>query len=215
MQSTILNDQTTIAVLERLMFSEDKNAPLLPVDIAVLTYLILRRCGDHPIFDSFLTIAKRTCSDRQTVARSLERLERLKWVSVAGRGVGRTKAISVNVDTLPAAQPVREQLTPEAKQLAGRYMLALQKRGKQRFPKGWGQRQIPSAQRILTECGGDLGLARTMVGYALRDSRFSTRASQSLYALLAIWPKVSEAYAVYTKSLVTGANENAERTAAA
>lgn len=53
MQDTPLNVQATIAVLERLMFSEDnqdKPSMVLPIDLAVLTYLILRRCV--PYFQS-------------------------------------------------------------------------------------------------------------------------------------------------------------------
>lgn len=196
MQSApLISNQVTVDVLHRLFFSESKPRRLKPVDLTVLTYLVLRRCEDHEIFDSYLTIAERVCSDRQTVARSLDRLEKLGWVTVGGRGVGLSKAISINADAFPAAQPLRDKLSPAAKFLVGRYAIALKKAGKEKFPKGWLLRQVPSAQRILTNCGDDLQLARWMVGFAMHDPRFKARAQMSLYNLLAVWPQVVRAYA--------------------
>jgi DNA-binding MarR family transcriptional regulator len=187
-------NQVTVDVLQRLFFSETKPKNLKPIDISILGYLILRRCADHEIVDSHLTVAERVCSDRQTVARSLDRLEKLGWITVAGRGRGLTKAIAVNVDAFPAAQPIREKITQEARELTHRYFVYLQKLGRRKFPKNWLKRQIPSAQRILTRSGGDLALAASIAGFALSDLRFKARAKMSLYHLLSIWSKVVRAH---------------------
>jgi hypothetical protein len=183
-------NQVTLDMLQQLFFSESKPKNLRPVDVSIMAYLTLRRCADHHIVDSYLTIADRVCSDRQTVARSLDRLDKLGWITVAGRGRGLTRTINVNADAFPAAQPIRDQISPDARQLANLYFLYLQKIGRSRFPKNWVKRQIPSAQRVLTKCGGDLSLARTMVGFALSDQRFKARAKMSLYNVLTIWAKL-------------------------
>lgn len=185
----------TIDVLQRLFFTENKPSSLTPLDIAILAYLILRRTTDHSIHDSHLTIAERVCSDRRTVSRSLRRLEKAGWVSVGGRGAGRSKAISINIEKLPAAQPIRAAVTIEAKQLASRYHIALQKRvGVRKFPKNWLTRQAPSAQRILTHCEGNLPLACEVIGHALSNPKFKLRASKSLYHVLVIWPSIMRSY---------------------
>jgi hypothetical protein len=192
----------TTDVLRNLFFSEDKPKALKPVDVSILAYLVLRRTEDHEIFDSFLTIAQRVCSDRQTVARSLQRLEKLKWISVGGRGRGRTKGISINVEELPAAQPVRAKITQEAKVLAFRYEKALQKHfSRHRFPKNWLIRQVPSAQRILTNCGQDLTLAARMVSHALSTPPYKARAARSLYHLLTVWPGIKRTYQEKVKDI--------------
>lgn len=190
----LLTNNIIIDMLQRLFFSRDKPPRVKPVDISILTYLILRRCIDHEVFDSQDTIAKRLGSERRAVANSLERLEKLKWITVGGRGNGRTNALSVNLESLPAAEPINSAITPGAKFLAGRYMAALQRAGRKKFPKNWLQRQNPSAQRILTNCGGDLALARAMVSHALNSPRYKARASISLYHVLTVWPGVARSY---------------------
>lgn len=199
MQSAPSSVPTTTEVFRKLFFSEDKPKALKPIDLSILAYLILRRSEDHEIFDSFLTIAERVCSDRQTVARSLQRLEKLKWITVGGRGRGRTKGISINVQELPAAQPLRAKITQAAKVLAFRYEKGLQKHfSRHKFPKNWFIRQVPSAQRILTKCGGDLTLAAKMVSHAMSTAPYKGRAARSLYHLLTAWPGVAHSYKLKT-----------------
>lgn len=190
----LASNHITIEVLQRLFFSESKPRHLLPIDLAILAYLILRRTSDHEISDSQQTLADRVCGDRKTVARSLRRLGRLGWVSVSGRGRGRTKGLSIDIDKLPAAQPVREKISKEAKQFAYQYEAYLKKTTKRRFAKNWLTRQGPSAQQILTKCGGNLPLAGAVVEHAFDNPKFKKCAETSLYHLLCKWRAIKESF---------------------
>jgi DNA-binding MarR family transcriptional regulator len=195
MQSgTPSSNHVTIDVLQRLYFSESKPKQLKPIDLSVLSYLILRRTADHNIYDSQQTIAERLGSERKAVASSLARLQKLGWVTVGGRGNGRSNAISIHLDGLPAAQPIRAKITQDAKLLAFKYQQALSKMGRRKFPKNWAVRQAPSAQRVLTKCGGDLAHARAIVSHALNSSAYKKRGSISLYHLLTVWSGVTRSF---------------------
>jgi hypothetical protein len=154
----LLDNHVLIDILQRMFYSEAKPSNLLPVDLSVMTYLLLRRCTDHAIFDSYQTIAERVCVERKTVPESLDRLQRAGWIALGSRGPGRSKAVTINIDKFPAAQPVRDRITLEARVLVQEYVKELGKVGRRKFPKQWIPRQLPSAQRILTKCGGDVNL---------------------------------------------------------
>ena len=72
-----MNQRSTIALLQNLYFSESKPAELRPIDLALLTYLVLRQTEDHFIFDSQLTLADRLGCKRDAIADSVKRLEGL------------------------------------------------------------------------------------------------------------------------------------------
>ena len=77
-----MNQRSTIALLQNLYFSESKPAELRPIDLALLTYLVLRQTEDHFIFDSQLTLADRLGCKRDAIADSVKRLEGLGWIVV-------------------------------------------------------------------------------------------------------------------------------------
>jgi hypothetical protein len=206
----LITNHVTIDVLQRLLFSEDKPSRLTPVDLAVISYLILRRTHDHEILDSAQTIAARLSGDRRVIGRSLERLRSLGWVSVGSRGNGRTKAISINIDMLPAAQPVRAKITQDAKKLTWRYMTALGKMGRKKFPKNWHTRQFPSAQRILTLCSADLELAARVLGHGLNNPKFKKRTAMSLYHALIVWHQIADSYQKQSKAQIIPTTQEVE-----
>jgi hypothetical protein len=54
-----MNQKSTITLLQSLYSSESKPPELRPVDVALLTYLVLRQTEDHFVYDSQLTLANR------------------------------------------------------------------------------------------------------------------------------------------------------------
>src|ERR1039457_5278855 len=70
-----------VARLENLLFSENKPPELRPVDIALLTYLIVRQTEDHFINDGQLTLASRLGCKRKAIADSIKRLNGLGWIT--------------------------------------------------------------------------------------------------------------------------------------
>ena len=132
-----------VARLQNLYFSENKPTELIPLDILLLTYLILRQTEDHFINDSQLTLANRLGCERKAVAKSIKRLSDLGWiVSKASwqwsektkrktRSIGKTVALSVNLDKLPQAKDKTKHSrpSPEAVMLANKHTALLIKLG--------------------------------------------------------------------------------------
>jgi len=188
------SDRASCDVLRRLYFSESKSG-LLPVDLNLLTYLVLRKAADHAIDDSEGTLSRRLCIERKAIQRSIARLALTGWITVNGRGIGRSKSISLNLERFPAAQPIRERVTANAKQIAAEYYAALVRVDrKHKFPKGWIQRQQPSAQRLIDRCGGDAKKARDMVAVGFNDPKLQKRVRTSLYHATLIFPQLERAY---------------------
>jgi hypothetical protein len=187
MQPAKLDNKTVVEVLQNLHFNETKPPTLAPIDLVILAYLTLRRAVDHVIVDSIDTLARRTCASDRTVERSLDRLEKLGWIVVGGRGNGRTNTLSINIDKVPAARPIKDSITQDARSLAIKYQIALQRQGRTTFPKNWLQRQSISAQRIITDCNGDFSLALSIVEYALSTPKYREKAEESLYDVRLKW----------------------------
>jgi hypothetical protein len=192
-----LTDHQIIA-LTLAFLAAQKPTDITPVDVLVVVYLIQRRAFDHPISDSQYTISQRLGCDLRTIGRSLERLAspQVNWIARSKRQ-GRSDGLALIHANLPLAESERLRVTQDAKMLAGRYQMALQKAGRKRFPKGWLGQQCVSAQRILNYCAGDLTIARRMVGYAISTPMYKVAARQSLYHLLRRWKSIEASYATY------------------
>lgn len=195
-ESLNLNNNSIVKYLQNLYFSENQPQPsrLQPIDIAFVTYLLLRRTQDHEIFDSQFTIAQRLRSDRRAVARSLARLKAAGWFSVRKRGRAQTAAIALNIGSLPATRTLREKVTPEAGQLAFRYQRAVQRIRPRRFSKSWLSRQVVNAQIILGLCDGNLERAAAILTHGITKSRHQRKARISLYHARMVWPQIVESY---------------------
>jgi hypothetical protein len=194
----VIDDSATLATLRHLFFSEDKPKTLQSIDIAVAAYLVLRKCEDHEVLDSYQTIAERINSERKAVARSLARLQSQEWITVRKR-TGQTAALSINTQSMPAEHAVRDKITPEAKTLAANYAKLLllghpsihvDKRMAKR--KHFIKNQYASAQRIIGKCGGDRALAGNVTGFAVVHSKHRKAAQVSLYHLLTKWGAIYE-----------------------
>jgi hypothetical protein len=192
-----LTDHQIIA-LTLAFLAAQKPTDITPVDVLVVVYLIQRRAFDHPINDSQYTMSQRLGCEPKTISRSLERLAspQINWITRSKRQ-GRSDGLALIHDNLPLADSERLRITQDAKMLAGRYQMALQKAGRRRFPKGWLGQQCVSAQRILNHCAGDLTLSRHMVGHAISTPMHKVAARQSLYHLLRRWKSVEVSYSTY------------------
>lgn len=191
------NNEAMQVICRLYASGEDPNTPPLDkIDISILVYLISRRCMDHEIFDSQYTIAERTRVERKAVARSLKRLSDLGWITVGSLGPGRSKYIALNIDQFPAAQPVHQKVTDNAKKLAMVYHDQLKHLGcLGKRPKNWWKRQWPSAQNLIDRCDGDVMRAGALVNFAMHHPELKARARTSLYWVRCIWKKALRLYA--------------------
>jgi hypothetical protein len=185
--------------LRDLYFSESKPKDITPVDVALLTYLILRETEDHFITDSQETLGERLGCDRRTIARSLDRLEKLGWVTVEEKHDWNPKThrktraqfapsgLSVNLDRLPttAERAGRNKPSEEAKDLAAQHTGILARLGGgtryKRSPRLWERHQQHAAQRLIDELGADA--AFEAVNFALGHPAHKKAVLTSLYAL--------------------------------
>lgn len=207
-----MNQKSTITVLQNLFFSEGKPAELRPVDVALLTYLILRQTEDHYIFDSQLTLANRLGCERKTIGDSIKRLAALEWILIKNpfqwsdktkrktRFAGATIGLSVNLAKLPQLDDrvKHSQPSAEAKLLAAQHTAMLIKAGLgKRRPKTFDRQQEHAAQRIIDQVGGERE-AIEILNFALSDVRFQKAADKSLYELRSRLPAIMRAFGSLT-----------------
>lgn len=165
---TLLGDHEVLDILRRLDNPTNRHSELFPIDNYVMSYLVRRRAIDHEIYDSEQTIARALgYKDRETIAASLVRLEKVGWITVRHRGNWNTLAIQINFDRLPACASVRDKISKEAGLLALWYKGKLERNGIRKFHKNWLKRSEPSAQNILTRLEGKVGSAIELAKYIL------------------------------------------------
>lgn len=186
-----------IARLQDLYFSESKPEDLTPIDVALLTYLILRQADDHFVYDSQETLGARLGCDRRTVARSIERLAKLKWLTVEQawdfneknrrktRAMYAPSGLSVNLDELPTDRARRSAPSEDAKNLAGQHTAVLVQSGVgnryKRTPRRFERHQEHAAQRLIDEVGYDAIV--DILNFALESREHQKAALTSLYAI--------------------------------
>lgn len=192
-------------VLLNLYSNENKPQGTTPLDLALVTYLVCRRAFDHEIHDSQHTLSIRLSADYKAVKRSLERLDELHWITYRNRGDGLPKGIALNLQNLPAAQPIRDKITPDAERLVDFYLelrKSVNKRApvirggkliepRLKLPRNWKQRQLASAQRLVTRYQGYPVASRVV--YELfhhPQMGIQTKARKSLYNLFNVIPRV-------------------------
>lgn len=202
-----MNQKETVKVLQNLLFSEPKPAKLRPVDIALISYLILRQTEDHYIFDSHLTLADRLGCERRTIADSITRLSAMGWITTRKpcqwnektkrktRAIGKTVGLSVVLDKLPQAgdKPKRSRPSPEAVSLAANHTAFLKQLGVSTTYKRFGSQQQYAAQRLIDELGSS-EVVEDLIQFAIDDQRFRSAAYKSLYEIRSRISAIKTAY---------------------
>ena len=211
-----MSKSTAPILLERLYdlyFSEKKPAELLPIDLALLSYLILRQTETHFIHDSQDTLAVRLACNRKTISRAIERLEQLKLISVKRdfewnpkthrktRTMYAPLGLSVNLDALPkrTKKTSVERISEEAKELALEYenLWVQLNRGYgkyKRLPKNWKRHTQESAQRFIDACNGDSELALDVLNFAVMDEEYQPLAKRGLYHVVRSLKRIRKDY---------------------
>ena len=194
----LLSNQVTVETIRNFLADEHKPTDLEPIDLLHMVYLMLRKAEDGGILDSQQLIARRLNCSVHTISRSQKRLAASKLDYIARtRRKGRTSELSINIDKIPAEEPLRVMLSDDAARLAALYSIQLRtRRVRRKFPKHFVDLQKVSAQRILNTCSGNLELAQRMIEHSLDMPLHRGKASKSLYHLFGIWPKVQQSYAV-------------------
>lgn len=208
MSTTKITTEKTLTRLRDLFYSETKPKELTPLDLSLLTYLILRQSEDHFIRDSQDTLAARLGCTRNTVAASIKRLESLKWITVqrptdwnekthrSSRAIYQTLGLSVNLDKLPVTgdRAKRSAISEDAIDLAAQHtLIVISSRGQSkhsRSPVRFNRFQQNAAQRLIDELGS-YDAAAEVVNFAAYDSTGHRKAaSTSLYAIRQRLPSI-------------------------
>jgi hypothetical protein len=191
---SLLSDSSTVASIRNLL-STPKPPSIGPVDLLHIIRLMVEKAEDHTVYDSQITLAEAFgVTDTRTILDSQKRLVKLGWISRAYRQ-GRSYGLTLNVDSIPAEEPVRLKITPVARQIAKLYGSWLAKRGRKKFPKHWLEQQAPRAQRILDRCKGDVDKVGEIIQFAVLSPKFGRAASKDLYeGILKPWRKLTTAY---------------------
>lgn len=211
--------------LRDLYGSENKPADLTPSDVALLTYLLLKESEDHFVYDSQETIAARLGCERGAVARSIDRLEKLGWVTVRKqwdwtpetrrktRGIFGSSGLSLNLDKLPTRTDRAKRNAPgdEAKRLAAEYTGKVVANGGtsyKRFPKRWKAHQEWSAQWLIDKAGSP-EMAWALVSFALDHAAHQKAVLRTLYELRRRFTRV---WADYEREIGYGSAHKLTRT---
>jgi hypothetical protein len=161
-----------------------------------MSHLVRHRAIDHEFYGSQQTIADALgYKDRETVAASFVRLEKVGWITVRHRGRWNTCAVQLNLNKVPALAKVNEQITPQAGTLAALYKSLVEAPDlnlrRKRLHKNWLNRSLLSAQKILNKCGGDAEWAGRLLEWGLRYSKYhKTFESGSLYRISHIFDRM-------------------------
>lgn len=190
--TSLIDSSTTNAVLLNFL-SSPKPPGIGPLESCLVALLMLRKAEDHPVFDSQQTLAQMFGVSQRTIVRAQQELERIGWLSRPQRR-GRTNSLSLNHENIPAEEPLRVKVTPQAGRLVIAYQTILQRMGRKRFPKHWLSQQKLSAQRMIDRCGGDGGLAVRILGHALGSPLHKKKSMKSLYDVLSRWHKITKTY---------------------
>lgn len=200
--------------LRDLYFCESKPEDLTPVDVALLTYLLLRETEDHFITDGQETLAARLGCERGAIKRSIERLLALGWITVQSqhgwnpkthrktRTMYAPNGLSVNLEKLPtnAERAARSAPSPEACDLAAEHTGVLLQNGNAKYkklPRYWERHQRHAAQRLIDQAGS-YEMAAALVNFALGHPAHTKATLKSLSAVRQKFAKIWVDYAQNT-----------------
>jgi hypothetical protein len=129
-----VNDDLTTLDTIRKFLGAGKPASIAPLDILQMVYFVACKAEDHDVYHSQQTLAEIFNTDVRTIARSQKRLAspEIDWIARPQRR-GKTNAISVRYQNVPAEERLRLRITDDAKQIAFRYQVGLRKIGRRKF----------------------------------------------------------------------------------
>ena len=175
----MFESSSIVAYLQNLYFSENKPTELRPLDLVLLTYLLLQQNEDV----SQGTLAAHLGCEHKAIGRSIRRLCAVGWVVSKERGIGRACGLSVNLETLPQKKErtKHSQPSPLAVEYSQWYTGLLIKNGlgPKIRSKTFDRQQEYAAQRLIDELGVDK--FANVVAFALDDPRHRKAACNSLY----------------------------------
>lgn len=184
------SDLATLEILRDLYFRDKQGEEneIGGTDLAILTYLLVKKAHDHNVFDAKGTIAQRLGISVNTLTRSLKRLEKNGYILTQLRGNTPT-ALYVDVDAIKPRQGARSEPSAAAIRLAQDHTnflvsIAQHPRQKKRYETlGFIKQQRHSAQRLIDMADGNADYARDLIVFATDAAVFQKAASHSLYRL--------------------------------
>jgi len=188
-------------VLFKWVTSTNRPSWMTPVDVALISYLIVRGADDHEINDGIQTLAEATACDWRTVQRRLKKLASNGWLTSA-TNKGSTKSFTLtNKYREHLAVPIL--ITPEAQSLANRFIVYQGKNArtlkfskfelKRMNRKGYRGIQEVNAAKLIQKVGNEQEAA-TLVTKAIQDPRFVKEVKNSLYNVNRKLPKIQAAF---------------------
>jgi len=192
-------------LLRTFLSAEDKPSEVLPIDLLLVTRLLLQGSDEQATYLSQATLATQLKCGDDAIAQSQKRLEKLGWLSVSRRKhQGRTNRCVVLDEKLPAADLRKPVVSPEAKQIAVSYYRWLRTRHK-KPTKGFLQTAPHTIQGLIKRTGGDAKRVYAVIYFAMTnpERKYLARAEKGPSELKKYWPTLMADYDRSTTKVVT------------
>jgi hypothetical protein len=184
-------------VLRRLVSSEELPKDCKPIDLLLVTRLLLQKADEKDVTVSRGTFALNLGCSERTIYDSQQRLLEFGWITLKkGAHKGQVNRIGVVLDKLPLDADLKKTIaSDDAKEVAGRYRTFLKKQDpRRRFFKGSLQRSEFRFQTLLKKCDGRKELLIAVINFGLKHPAFRDSLLKGPHLLVKHWKALWKAY---------------------
>lgn len=192
-----MKDEQLTNVLRRLVSSENLPRNCKPIDLLLVSRLLLQKADEKDVFVSRATMAENLACGERTIYDSQQRLLKLGWITLKkGAHKGQVNRIGVVLDKLPLdADLTKTVVSDDARNIAARYRAYLQRQNpRRRFFKNSLQQTAFRFETLLKKCDGDKDLLVNIVNYGLRHPSFVGAVSKGPHEIAKHWKSLRLAY---------------------
>jgi hypothetical protein len=183
-------------VVRGLLQHEERPEDVSPIDLLLVICLLLHGADEKPLRMSNSTISLELGCTEPTLNASVGRLVSAGWITFAsGKSRKQPSSYTVLIDKLPVAEELKRTIISAAMvTLAVQYSQATKVSTtgkKRRFTKAHLQRMAFTLQTFLDKnCGGDEGLLRRAVNFALAHPTYRVKANRGPHELRRVFKKL-------------------------
>ena len=191
-----MKDEQLTNVLRKLVSSHELPKDCKPLDLLLVTKLLLQNADERDVYTSRITLALSLGCTEGTIDASIDRLQKFGWLVVRSRaGKGQPNRLGVILDKLPLDADLKRTIVgDDARTIAGNYYQLLKReQPKRRFFKGHLERWAYVFQKLLDKCEGDVERLRAVINFGLRHPDFGLKMRVGPHEIAKNWKSLRSA----------------------